>query len=145
MKNKVVQYFIVTIMIVIAIIGVTQIDGLNKTLQETELELFQIKTENVELQEKVSMLGESVDSLSEELEITKTRNNALRDALYLLEEENVLLDKENILLDDAVDIIGRDEVETLLIAYSEKARELEKLKQDYNELLDSYYELLQSQ
>ena len=127
------------------IIGATQIAGLNKSLKETELELTQLKTENYELYETLLNLNESVHILRNELNVTKTSNDALRDALYRLDEEYDLLDNENLLLDDAVDIIGRAEVETLLIAYSEKVRELEKMKQDYNQLLDSYNELLQSQ
>ena len=145
MKHKVVQYFLATSMIIITIIGATQISGLNKSLIETELELSQLRTENYELQETVLNLNESVHILRKELTVTKTSNDALRDALYRLDGEYDLLDNENILLDDAVDIIGRAEVETLLIAYSEKVRELEQIKQDYNQLLDSYNELLQAQ
>jgi hypothetical protein len=145
MKHKFFQYFLAISMAIITIIGVTQIVGLKESLIETELELTQLKTENYELQETVINLNESVHNLRNELNVTKTSNEALRDALYRLDGEYDLLDEENILLDDAIDIIGRAEVETLLIAYSEKVRELEKIKQDYNQLLDSYNELLQAQ
>jgi chromosome segregation ATPase len=150
MQNNKLTYGLTFVIIIILVISITQIDFLNNKIDSLENTTSQFENLVEEKDKKVDTLTEEIKTLHNnilqiqiELNNTKDNNIFLNDQLKETNETVNNLRKDLIILEEAIEIIGRGEIETVLIKYSETRVQLEELQREYNKLLDKYNNLLE--
>lgn len=111
-----------------------------KNVQITGME-NQIKT----LQSTLSSVSATNINLQDALESSQLNGTELKAEIRELESDISGFQAQIELQDDAVNLIGRDEIENLLWAYTEASMELDELQVKYDQLLQDYNALLTQQ
>lgn len=149
MEDRHIIYGLVVVMIITLVISFTQVSFLHG-----EVSILKDKVSN--LQSSIDTRDELIESLSDQIEDTEkilmTLENELIDSHantlnYISDIETLnttLLEMQSnfVILEEAIDIIGRKEVRTVLIRYGEVVAQLEVLQSDYAKLLSQYNNLL---
>jgi chromosome segregation ATPase len=150
MENKKIIYGLSTGILIILIISITQINFLNNTVKSLEDNLTEIKNDNEEkntlikdLQKQIEELTHEASEIEAELNNSKNNNTLLME--NIIEMNNTINDLQSDLqlMDDAVNIIGRGEIATILQNYGETEARLEELEGQYYQLLRNYNVLLE--
>ena len=144
MENDKSFQFIIAGMVIICVFAVALIYTQGNTINELETNITQYKSELARLQTSLSELSTSTEDLLDTLETTEQNNNELETSLRIITQEKDALENEIEILNQALDIIGRDEVRTVLLALAEKNLELESLQNEYDELLKKYNKAIEN-
>ena len=116
--------------------------------QEEKLELLYNETNALieqldERQQEYTKIQEELNNTRQELDQSKENVNLLESKIIDLEANQTYLRWNVELLENATKVIGVAETENLLMAYSQQAKELKKLENEYAELLQAYNNLLE--
>ena len=139
------------------LLGINHINNLSNRIDELEENITDYEQKSVidanqiqtledqidTLQTSKSTLTNTVNSLNISLESSQINITMLKETNRELERDiNSLTDQLNA-IDDAMSMVGRDEIETLLQAYSETLRELEAQQRQYDELMILFNKLIE--
>ena len=139
------------------LLGINHINNLSNRIDELEENITDYEQKSVidankiqtledqidTLQTSKSTLTNTVNSLNISLESSQINSTMLKEANRELERDiNSLTDQLNA-IDEAMSMVGRDEIETLLQAYSETLRELEAQQRQYDELMILFNKLIE--
>ena len=136
-------------MILMGVVGLVNAISYRDRLVELENEVIQreatiheLENLNALLEEELTTTDSEVKELEESLHISEENCSQLTARLTDLEMNNSALASEIQLLDRAILMVGREDIEELLWAYTEVSMQYEELQREYDELLSKYYKLL---
>jgi len=136
-------------MILMGVVGLVNAISYRDRLVELENEAIQREATIHELEnlnalqkEELTIKDSEVKELEDSLHISEENCSQLAARLTDLEMNNSELASEIQLLERAVLMVGREDIEELLWAYTEVSMQYEDLQREYDELLSKYYKLL---
>lgn len=136
-------------MILMGVVGLVNAISYRDRLVELENEVIQreatiheLENLNALLEEELTTKDSEVKELEDSLHISEENCSQLTARLTDLEMNNSALASEIQLLDRAILMVGREDIEELLWAYTEVSMQYEDLQREYDELLSKYYKLL---
>lgn len=156
MENKRILYGVLAGVLLAGLLGLYQINDLTGRITQLEenitnyQNMIAIKTVEVKalddqietLQSTLSSVSATIVNLQDALESSQSNSSDLKAQTRELISTITRLEDQITLLDDAVKLIGREETEHLLCAYTEVSMELEDLQREYDELIQDYNSLL---
>jgi len=113
----------------------------NKVMQR-EATIHELENLNALQEEELTIKDSEVKDLEDSLHISEENCSQLTARLNDLEMNNSALASEIQLLERAVLMVGREDIEELLWAYTEVSMQYKDLQREYDELLSQYYKLL---
>ena len=136
-------------MILMGVVGLVNAISYRDRLVELENEVIQreatiheLENLNALLEEELTIKDSDIKDLEDSLHISEENCSQLTARLTDLEMNNSALASEIQLLDRAILMVGREDIEELLWAYTEVSMQYEDLQREYDELLSKYYKLL---
>lgn len=119
-----------------------RIDELENEVIQRESTIRELENRNDLLEEELEIKDSAINVLEDSLLICKENCTQLTARLMDLEMNNSALASEIQLLERAVWMVGREDIEELLWAYTEVSMQYEDLQRKYDELLSKYNALL---
>ena len=136
-------------MIIMGVVGLVNAISYRDRLVELKNEVIQREATIHELEnlkalqeEELTIKDSEVKNLEDNLHISEENCSQLRARLNDLEMNNSALASEIELLERAVLMVGREDIEELLWAYTEVSMQYKDLQREYDELQSQYYKLL---
>jgi chromosome segregation ATPase len=121
-----------------------RLDELEGVVRQRESTIQEQESLNALLEKEVTSLDSARQELEKDLLSLEENCSQLKTRLTMLETNNSALANEIQLLERAVHIIGQEEIEGLLRAYTEVSLQHAALQREYDELLSRYNKLVQS-
>lgn len=115
---------------------------LENEVTQREATIHELENLNALLEEELTTKDSDIKDLEDSLHISEENCSQLTARLTDLEMNNSALASEIRLLDRAILMVGREDIEELLWAYTEVSMQYEDLQRKYDELLSKYYKLL---
>jgi len=136
-------------MIIMGVVGLVNAISYRDRLVELKNEVIQREATIHELEnlkalqeEELTIKDSEVKNLEDNLHISEENCSQLTARLNDLEMNNSALASEIELLERAVLMVGREDIEELLWAYTEVSMQYKDLQREYDELQSQYYKLL---
>jgi len=136
-------------MIIMGVVGLVNAISYRDRLVELKNEVIQREATIHELEnlkalqeEELTIKDSEVKNLEDNLHISEENCSQLTARLNDLEMNNSALASEIQLLERAELMVGREDIEELLWAYTEVSMQYKDLQREYDELLSQYYKLL---
>ena len=115
---------------------------LENEIVQREATIHELENLNALHEEELTSKNSDIKELEDSLYICEENCSQLTARLNDLEMNNSDLVSEIDLLDRAVLMVGQQDIEELLWAYTEVSMQYEDLQREYDELLSKYYKLL---
>jgi chromosome segregation ATPase len=136
-------------MILMGVVGLVNAISYRDRLVELENEVIQreatiheLESLNALHEEELMIKDSDIKELEDNLHISEENCSQLTARLNDLEMNNSALASEIQLLERAVLMVGREDIEELLWAYTEVSMQYKDLQREYDELISQYYKLL---
>jgi len=136
-------------MIFMGVVGLVNMISYRDRFVELENEVIQRESTIHELEnlnalqeEELTIKDSEIKDLEDSLHISEENCSQLMARLNDLEMNNSALASEIELLERAVLMVGREDIEELLWAYTEVSMQYKDLQREYDELQSQYYKLL---
>jgi hypothetical protein len=148
------DYFIIGLgigILLMSLIAMTNLGRYQNRIDDLQSEIISLKQSQLLNEQTISDLNYVIElkesSINEKEAMISVLNKTLEDqssTISYLSEYNQNLSNEMELLEEVVDIVGREEIKNILIAYGKLNRDYTILSQDYDQLLVQYQNLLES-
>jgi chromosome segregation ATPase len=149
MEDRPIIYGLIVVIIITLVISVTQINFLSGEVNNLENKISELQSsiDNREgiiesLSAQIEDMEEILTTLETDLIISRENNTKYISEIETLNATLLEMQSDFMILEEAIDIIGREEVRTVLIRYGETTAKLEGLQADYAKLLSQYNSLL---
>ena len=157
MEDRRTIYIVIVWLLLSGILGFNHINNLTNRIDELEKNIIGYEEKSAidanqiqaledqidSLQTSVSTLINTVNSLNNSLESSQNNCTMLKEDNRVLERDVIDLTDQLDAIDEAMSMVGREEIKTLLMAYSETLEELADLQRQYDELMDEYNKLIE--
>jgi len=159
MNTKTFLYSVFIGVLVVGLIGIININSLNRRIDELEANLTELDSQlglrdaqaealtdlALTLELSSQTLSASIDELKDALNSSQMNSTSLKMLLRDSEANSTEQLATIRLLDEAIHVIGISEIENVLTQWAKTSRQLKDLQKEYDQLLADYNQLLTQQ
>jgi len=159
MNTKTFLYSVFIGVLVVGLIGIININSLNRRIDELEANLTELDSQlglrdaqaealtdlALTLELSSQTLSASIDELKDALNSSQMNSTSLKMLLRDSEANSTEQLATIRLLDEAIHVIGISEIENVLTQWAKTSKQLKDLQEEYDQLLADYNQLLTQQ